>query len=108
MAKYSIWNLEYSYVTNYHMSGIIYGAHNEGFRKLPYCYTLIKSKDNTIMVDTGYRNDGGGKELADKFGVENWHSPEVVLGEVGVHPDEVDTVFITHSHFDHLGKFGWI
>jgi N-acyl homoserine lactone hydrolase len=104
MNKYSIWNLEYAYVTNYHMSGIIYGAHNEGFRKLPYCYTVIKGNGHTIMVDTGYKNEAGGKEMADMFGVTGWHAPEEVLGEVGVKPDDVDMVFITHSHFDHLGN----
>ena len=30
MSDYSIWVLEYAYVPQYHMSGIIYGAHNEG------------------------------------------------------------------------------
>ena len=41
MADYSIWVLEYSYVTKYHKSGVLYGAHNEGYVKLPYCYALI-------------------------------------------------------------------
>src|SRR6202050_2157953 len=30
MADYSIWVLEYSYVTKYHKSGVLYGAHNQG------------------------------------------------------------------------------
>ena len=104
MNNYSIWNLEYAYVPNYHMSGIIYGAHNEGHRKLPYCYTVIKGNGHTVMVDTGYNNEAGGKAMADGFGVTGWHAPEEVLGEVGVNPDEVDMIFITHSHFDHLGN----
>ena len=45
MANYSIWVLEYAYVPSYHVSGIVYGAHNQGYRKLPYCYVLIKGKD---------------------------------------------------------------
>lgn len=104
MGIYSIWNLEYAYVMEYHMSGIIYGAHNEGFRKLPYCYTLIKGNGHTTMVDTGYNNEASGKKMAELFGVAGWHSPEEVLGEVGVQPDQVDTIFITHAHFDHLGN----
>lgn len=104
MNTFSIWNLEYAYVANYHMSGIIYGAHNEGYRKLPYCYTVIKGGGHTMMVDTGYLNEAGGKEMAELFGVTGWHSPEEVLSEVGVKPEDVDMVFITHSHFDHLGN----
>ncbi|MCF4127675.1 N-acyl homoserine lactonase family protein [Methylobacterium sp. SyP6R] len=104
MSQYSIWVLEYSYVTKYHKSGVIYGAHNQGFVKLPYCYVLIKGNGHVAMVDVGYNNTDYGKHLADKFGVENWHSPREVLAGVGVKPEEIDTVFITHAHFDHFGN----
>lgn len=104
MADYSIHVLEYSYVPNYHKSGVVYGAHNEGYIKLPYCYVLIRSKDHVALVDVGYNHKDYGKHLADMFGVENWRSPKVVLGELGLTPEDVDTVFITHAHFDHFGS----
>lgn len=104
MSKYSIWVLEYSYVKDYHVSGIIYGAHNQGYRKLPYCYALIQSDDHVAMVDVGYNHKDYGGYLGEKFGVENWHSPKDVLAEVGLTPEDVDSVFITHAHFDHLGN----
>lgn len=101
---YSVWVLEYSYVTNYHKSGVIYGAHNQGFVKLPYCYVLLKGNGHVAMVDVGYNQKEYGAVLADRFGVENWRSPTEVLAECGVKPEDVDTVFITHAHFDHLGN----
>ncbi|MBV9998055.1 MAG: N-acyl homoserine lactonase family protein [Verrucomicrobia bacterium] len=104
MANYSIWVLEYAYVPNYHVSGIIYGAHNQGYRKLPYCYVLIKGQDHVAMVDVGYNHKDFGGYLGDKFGVINWHPPEAVLGECGLKPQDVDTVFVTHAHFDHFGN----
>jgi N-acyl homoserine lactone hydrolase len=103
-ADYSVWVLEYSYVTKYHKSGVIYGAHNQGYVKLPYCYVLIKGNGHVAMVDVGYNNKDYGGVLSERFGVENWHSPKEVLAECGVRPEEVDTVFITHAHFDHLGN----
>ncbi|WP_198971825.1 N-acyl homoserine lactonase family protein [Xylophilus sp. ASV27] len=104
MSKYSIYVLEYSYVANYHLSGIVYGAHNQGYRKLPYCYALIMSDDHVAMIDVGYNHKEYGAFLGDKFGVENWRSPRTVLAEVGLTPEDVDSVFITHAHFDHLGN----
>jgi N-acyl homoserine lactone hydrolase len=103
MAHYSIWVLEYAYVQNYHLSGIIYGAHNQGYRKLPYCYVLIKGDGITAMVDVGYNDRDYGKQMADAFNVEHWHDPKTVLAECGVTPEEVTHVFITHGHFDHMG-----
>ena len=104
MADYSIWVLEYSYVPNYHKSGVLYGAHNEGYVKLPYCYVVIKGRDHVAMVDVGYNDKDYGKTLGDRFGVENWRDPRTVLAEVGVTPEEVDTCFVTHAHFDHFGN----
>lgn len=104
MSNFSIWVLEYSYVKNYHKSGVLYDAHNEGFVKLPYCYVLIQGEGHNILVDVGYNNKEYGKVLGDRFGVENWHSPKEVLAEVGVSPEEIDTVLVTHAHFDHFGN----
>jgi len=104
MANYSIWVLEYAYVPNYHVSGIIYGYHNQGYRKLPYCYVLIKGKHHAAMVDVGYNHKEFGGYLGDKFGVINWHSPSEVLKECSLRPEDIDTVFVTHAHFDHFGN----
>lgn len=104
MADYSIWVLEYSYVSKYHKSGVLYGAHNQGYVKLPYCYVVIKGKDHVAMVDVGYNDKAYGKVLGDRFGVENWRDPKTVLAEVGLTPEDVDTCFITHAHFDHFGN----
>lgn len=104
MADYSIWVLEYAAAENFHKSGIVYGAHNQGTKKLPFCYVVIKGRGHTAMVDVGYDNKAYGKELADKFGLSNWRSPREVLGEIGLVPEQVDTVFVTHAHFDHFGN----
>jgi N-acyl homoserine lactone hydrolase len=103
MADYSIWVLEYAYVSKYHLSGIVYGAHNEGYRKLPYCYVLIKGQGITAMVDVGYNLKDYGKTMAEAFNVVGWHDPRTVLAECCVTPEDVSHVFITHAHFDHMG-----
>src|SRR5260370_36528766 len=103
MADYSIWVLEYSYVTKYHKSGVLYGAHNQGYVKLPYCYALIKGKNHVAMVDVGYNDKEYGKVLGDRVGVENWHTPKVVLAVVGLTAAAVDTALIRHAHFHAFG-----
>lgn len=102
---YSIWVLEYSHVLEYPMSGIVYGAHNAGTRKMPYGYVYLRGNGHHIMVDVGFDNEAyGGGELARRFGVIDWQSPAAVLAEVGVTPEDIDTVIVTHAHFDHFGN----
>ena len=109
MSRYSIWVMEYAAVPNYHLSGLIYGAHNQGFRKLPYCYVVIKGegrngKTEVAMVDVGYNHKAYGEVLANTYGVRNWHPPREVLAEAGLKPEDVSSIFITHAHFDHMGN----
>jgi glyoxylase-like metal-dependent hydrolase (beta-lactamase superfamily II) len=104
MSTYSLWVLEYAFAAEYPLSGLLYGAHNQGIVKLPYCYAVIKGGGRTALVDVGYNYKDYGKTLADRFGVVNWRDPKTVLAEVGVSPEDVDTVFVTHAHFDHFGN----
>jgi glyoxylase-like metal-dependent hydrolase (beta-lactamase superfamily II) len=104
MSLYSIYVLEYGYVPEYHKSGVVYGAHNEGYVKLPYCYAVIKGQNWAAMVDVGYNDRDYGKYLGDLFNVQNWRSPRDVLAEIGLTPEDIKAVFVTHAHFDHFGN----
>ena len=101
---YSIWVLEYSHVLEYPESAIVYGEHNKGTRKMPYGYVYLRGNGHHIMVDVGFDNAAYGGELASQFGVIAWQSPTTVLEEVGVRPEDIDTVIATHAHFDHFGN----
>jgi glyoxylase-like metal-dependent hydrolase (beta-lactamase superfamily II) len=96
--------MEFAHVPQYHLSGLIYGAHNQGYRRLPYCYIVIKGEGGVAMVDVGYNHKAYGEVLANTYGVRNWHPPREVLAEIGITPEDVSTVFVTHAHFDHMGN----
>ena len=51
---------------------------------------VIRGDGKTVLVDTGFGPETNGKLLDD-------------LAEVGVSPDEIDTVVFTHLHGDHTG-----
>jgi glyoxylase-like metal-dependent hydrolase (beta-lactamase superfamily II) len=96
--------MEYAHVPAQATSLFIYGAHNQGHRKMPYGYIVIKGQGRTVMVDVGYNHKAYGETLATMYGVRNWQPPRTVLAECGVTPDEVSTVLVTHAHFDHMGN----
>jgi N-acyl homoserine lactone hydrolase len=104
MAEYSIWMLEYAHCPTQAISSIIYSQHNQGERLLTFSYLVLKSHDNIAMVDVGYDYADYGRELADKFGVVDWQPPEKVLAKIGLKPQDIDTVLLTHAHFDHMGN----
>lgn len=103
MCMYSIWVLEYACVEQHPWSATLYGSHNSGTTRLPFCYVLLKGDGVVAMVDVGHNNVDYKKSFAEQIGVSNWHSPQEVLSECGVAPKDVTHVFITHAHFDHMG-----
>ena len=63
---------------------------------MDYYLWLLKSPTRTIVVDTGYDTAEG---IARGRPVET--APAELLKRFGVAPDTVDTVIITHLHYDH-------
>ena len=58
-------------------------------------YWLIKTKERNILVDAG-----SGKDFAARY--QKYQTPDVLLAKVGLKPSDIDTVILTHPHFDHL------
>jgi glyoxylase-like metal-dependent hydrolase (beta-lactamase superfamily II) len=103
MADYSIWVVEYARVVEFAQGILKYGDWNTGTRVAPYCYAVLKGEGHVAVVDTGYNHVELGEALAQSYGVSDWQPPEVVLKRIGIDPAEVDTMILTHNHFDHAG-----
>lgn len=104
MGDYSIHVLEYARTENYPKAALVYGAFDADPITMPFSYILLRGRGHVALVDVGYAHRDHGKYLAEKYNIVNWRSPHQVLAECGVAPEDVDTVFITHAHFDHFGN----
>jgi glyoxylase-like metal-dependent hydrolase (beta-lactamase superfamily II) len=67
------------------------------FRVPSTCY-LLRTADTTVLVDTGVGPAG----LWD-WPAETEEGLPRALGDAGVAPEDIDTVFLTHLHVDHVG-----
>src|ERR1700722_13753494 len=106
MADYSIWLLEYARIHEYPTGAMIYGAHNAGTRVLPFAFFALQSDDHLVLIDTGYEDNPFTREATELWGMQDWAAPEAVLGRIGFNPEDVDTIIVTHHHFDHAGNLG--
>ena len=92
--NWSIWILEYGYVDRFPASNLFAAQPNEGHRRMPYCFGLLRSADRCILVDTGFADAAVYERLSAKYGETRWCAPVDVLARVGVRPDQVDTVLV--------------
>ena len=60
-----------------------------------FCVYLIKTDFKTILVDAGCETMPG-------FDMKNFISPIKALEQIGVTPNEITDVIITHAHHDHI------
>ena len=63
---------------------------------------LIRTSKHTILVDSGYGNKLSEK-VRQNYGIGYDNSLVDELAAAGVEPEDVDTVILTHLHFDHAG-----
>ena len=100
---YSIWVLEYGHVYGAARGGLLSGQWGAGHCELSYTYTLLRGEDHTVLIDTGSNgSDDTTKQYHKRDGVKHWQPPEKILAKAGVAPEEVDTVLLTHAHYDHM------
>ena len=70
----------------------------------PFSMTLLQGEGMTILIDCGIdASDPVKQGIIQAAGVGNVHGPAEVLATVGVKPEDVDAVILTHAHFDHAG-----
>jgi N-acyl homoserine lactone hydrolase len=103
---YAISVIEYGYVAQFPASNLFAAQPHAGHRRMPYCFALLRSADRCILVDAGFADDATYRRLTAKYGETRWAAPAEVLRRAGTDPDEVDTVILTHNHFDHAGCAG--
>ncbi|MBX2804858.1 MAG: N-acyl homoserine lactonase family protein [Hyphomicrobiales bacterium] len=69
--------------------------------EMDYFVWVLKSGEQTIVVDTGYD-----MAEAERRGRPILRNPATAVQAAGVDAETVDTVIITHLHYDHAGTLG--
>src|ERR1700722_9178982 len=70
----------------------------------PFSFIFAQRDEDRVLIDTGFMQDDHRSTFSRKFGIPTWISPLRMLAEIGVHADAINTIFLTHAHFDHMGS----
>lgn len=106
MSAHSIWLVEYGYVDRFPASNLFAAQPNEGFRRMPYCFGVVRTGEECLLVDAGFWDPAIHARLRAKYGQTAWKQPTEVLSRVGLSPQDISGLLLTHNHFDHAGCAG--
>lgn len=76
----------------------IFDDNHDAPHAMDYFMWVLRCGDQTILVDTGY--DGAEAEARDR---PIRMDPVTALAPLGIKPDDITTLIVTHLHYDHAG-----
>lgn len=106
-SKVSLWRLDCGAFTikDYNAFFSDTMAYKPGPKEITDSCYLIRSGDRFLLWDTGIGAELQGKETDGGFAVMRLEKTVVQqLGELGVKPEQVEMVGISHFHSDHIGQ----
>lgn len=76
--------------------------------EVPYMCFLIRTDDGNVLFDTGFNPDDIAKlkSMGRRLNITERDFLPNRLQEVGISPEEVNTVIVSHLHWDHAGFIG--
>ncbi|MCW5685996.1 MAG: N-acyl homoserine lactonase family protein [Pseudolabrys sp.] len=73
--------------------------HEQGSMPLYFYIWLVRNSKRTIVFDTGFD-----RAVGEKRGRNVLRDPAVMLSALGVQPDSIKDVVLSHMHYDHAGN----
>lgn len=72
---------------------------HDGPMPLDFNVWIVRNAHRTLLVDTGF-----GKRAAGERGRQLDFDPIEALARLGIEPDAIENIILTHLHFDHAGN----
>lgn len=103
-ALWDVYVLEYARAKDQPVASLVNGTHDEGVIDTPFAFVYATNGERKVLVDTGFMREGIGEEMSVRFNVPSWISPLRLLAELGIAPDDITDIVLSHAHFDHMGS----
>jgi len=95
---YKVYALRYADGGQVPLSYLVADVPDSAKVHLYFLIWLIKANDKNILVDTGFRQD---VEEAKSWKVMEYVRPDSLISRVGLKPEDITDIIITHPHWDH-------
>jgi len=95
--KYEIYAIRYATIPDFSVAGLVAGADRSRKLDIAMMVWLVKGEGRNILVDSGFYRE----QFFKTWHVNDFVRPSESLQRVGLKPEDVTDVIITHMHWDH-------
>ena len=97
---YEVYAISYGVIPDFPVAGLIAGAERSRKLDIQMMVWLLKGSNGAnVLVDSGFYRD----KLFKQWKVRDFVKPSEALAKVGLKPDDITDLIITHMHWDHAG-----
>jgi glyoxylase-like metal-dependent hydrolase (beta-lactamase superfamily II) len=98
--KYEVYAVRYATLANFPVSSLIAGADRTRRLDIAMMIWVLKGIDGRVaIVDSGFHRD----QYFKQFTVKDFVKPSEAIAPLGLAPDQVTDIFLSHMHWDHAG-----
>jgi glyoxylase-like metal-dependent hydrolase (beta-lactamase superfamily II) len=95
---YEVFAVRYATLPRFKVSGLIAGADTSRRLDIAMMVWVIKGGGRTILVDAGFHRD----DFVNRWHPTDFIPPSEAIGKLGIKPEDVTDVIVSHVHWDHL------
>lgn len=96
---YDVYAIRYATVKRHAGENFIGGDPHEAATDMDYYVWVARCIDRIFVIDTGFK-----QESAEARGRTFLRCPSIGLAALGIEPERVGSVILTHLHYDHAGN----
>jgi glyoxylase-like metal-dependent hydrolase (beta-lactamase superfamily II) len=97
LPKYEVYAVRYATIPDFPVSGLIEGAEKSRKLDIAMMVWLVRGGGHNILVDTGFYRP----QFFKNWKVKDFVRPDQAIAPLGVKPEEITDVVLTHAHWDH-------
>ena len=95
---YEVYAISYAVIPDFSVAGLVAGADRSRKLDIQMMVWLLKGSNGAnILVDSGFYHDRFFKQ----WKVKDFVKPSEAIAKVGLKPEDISDVIITHMHWDH-------
>lgn len=94
---YEVYAVSYGQIPDFRVSGLVKGADRDRRMDIEMLVWVLKSPDRVVLVDAGFYRP----HFFEHWTLRNYRRPSEAIGDLGLQPEDVDDIVVTHMHWDH-------